>query len=188
MTKAKIYVMSGLSGAGKDTCASLLDATNIKFSSLGKRALEKIMDLPEGFLDDRFLRQQVAPDCQGRTYLQVLIDMSLHHQKFLGQDYFPRKIQSQILDCLGQGKDVVLTDVRHYSEMLMIADLNLMGYKVVPCWVLGGTAEPSDKYSLEIMQELCRRLNLTIPEYIDNRRRNMDFLEIRLAQIVAKYK
>lgn len=180
----RIYVFSGKSGAGKDTCAKLIPKSmNIKFSAPGKRALEAIMELPAGFLDDRVKRQQVAPWCQGRTYLQVLMDFSLHRDKVIGKDFFPRKVMSQIEDTILEGYDVCITDIRHYSEGYLIADMNQMGYEVVPCWVIGGEQLATDKDSFNILMDLCRRCDLTQPLFIDNRWKDMYALKSRLKEI-----
>lgn len=157
---------------------------NIKFSAPGKRALEQMMDLPEGFLDDRVKRQQVAPWCQGRTYLEVLMDFSLHRDKVIGKDLFPRQVMKDIEDVLLDGYDAVcITDMRHFSEGYILADLNQMGYDVVPCWVTGGEELSTDKESFAILMDLCRRCNMTQPLYIDNRWRNMESLKERLRLI-----
>ena len=59
--KPTIYVFAGYSGSGKDTAASVVDAVSTKFASPGKRALEFMLRIPHGALDDREYRQRIAP-------------------------------------------------------------------------------------------------------------------------------
>jgi hypothetical protein len=153
-----IYVFSGYSGAGKDTAAAAVpNSINIKFSAPAKRALEKIYTLPEGFLDDRELRQQIAPHSGMRTYLEVLIDFWKHRDQLVGADFFPQQVKEQALAVLGSGQDVTITDLRNWNESAVLQDLVGLGYTLRLYWVFGGRPLLSDALSLSLVQNLRDR-------------------------------
>lgn len=182
--KPKIYVFSGLSGAGKDTVARLMNLKVIKFAEPGKRALETILGVPEGFLDNRLARKAIAPDCQGRTYLQVLVDFWKYRDLVIGKDLFPQAVNRKILYNLGLGLDIGITDMRSREEMRILCDFNYMGYKVIPTWVIGGECLESDVNSRSLLAELCNGCGYSSPYFIDNseQKGEQDLLE-RLNQV-----
>lgn len=127
MYKPTVSIVFGYSGAGKDTIGEYIctkrDATIVKFAAPGKRALEFMLRIPEGSLDNRRFREQVAPHCQGRTYLQVLVDFCVHKASVIGEDLFTQQTMVVIKDVLTSGKDVVITDLRSYDEYKAIVNL-----------------------------------------------------------------
>lgn len=170
--KPTILAISGYSGAGKDTVAGLLGKDVIKFASPGKRALECILGVPVGFLDDRVSRGQIAPDCQGRTYLEVLIDFWEHRDLAIGSDLFPRRVKRLIEAHLSAGYDCAVTDMRSKEEMQVLAQLNQDGYKVTPLWITGGTELKSDQISYGLFLELTKECGLLEPIVVQNASQN----------------
>lgn len=156
MTKPSVYVFMGNSGAGKDTAASVLDSAKVvKFAAPGKRTIEFIYGLSFGYLDDRDLRLNIAPHSGNRTYLQVLIDFWKHRDIVLGPDLYGKQTQVEIVDCLLQGRDVVINDMRNYNELEIIIDVYKLGYEIRAAWVVGGEKLESDEYQAEIYEQLC---------------------------------
>lgn len=174
----KIYVISGYSGAGKDTVASILKEKHerssiLKFAAPGKRALEKIYSLPFGALDDREYRLRTAPHSNGRTFLEVLVDFWRHRDLLLGADFFPAQVEAEADYCLKGSIPwvVMFTDMRHSNEADVITSL-LTKYpdtELVPVWVYRGSAKmlESDRDSYQIMGDLAKRHNSPI-RFIDN--------------------
>ena len=159
--KPKIYVFSGFSGAGKDTAASVFIADNVKFANPGKRALEFIYHLPDGFMDDRIARQQIAPFSDGKTYLEVLIEFWKHRDLLVGDQLFGEQTKTEILGCLESGRDVTVTDMRNRNELAVLFDLCELGYEIVPVWIYGGTKLESDVYQDELYRRLCAFVGTT---------------------------
>lgn len=166
--KPTIVSISGYSGAGKDTVAGLLNRDVIKFASPGKRALECILGVPVGFLDDRVSRGRIAPDCQGRTYLEVLIDFWEHRDLVIGRDLFPRRVKRLLEAHLSAGYDCAVTDMRSKEEMQVLTQLNQDGYKVTPLWITGGTELKSDQISYGLFIELTKECGLLEPIIVQN--------------------
>lgn len=123
-----IHVVFGFSGAGKDVTGSYLNgqskSTIVKFAAPGKRALEGMLRIPVGSLDDRKFRMKTAPHCQGRTYLQVLIDFYKHKALVIGEDLFTQQTVQVIIDALEADRDVIITDLRSWDEYRAIAMLS----------------------------------------------------------------
>ena len=159
--KPKIYVFSGFSGAGKDSAASVLTAQTVKFANPGKKVLEFIYDLPDGFMDDRFARQQIAPFSDGKTYLEVLIEFWKHRNLLVGDTLFGEQTKAEILGCLELGQEVAVTDMRNHNELLVLFDLYELGYEIVPVWIYGGTKLESDVYQDELYRRLCAFVGTT---------------------------
>lgn len=130
MKTQTIHIVFGYSGSGKDTIGEYIctktDSVLVKFAAPGKRALEFMMRIPEGSLDDREFRMNIAPNCQGRTYLQVLIDFYKHKALVMGEDLFTQQTVQVILELLDQEEDVVITDLRSIDEYKAIVDLSSM--------------------------------------------------------------
>lgn len=120
MKRPTLYVVFGKSGAGKDTVGDWLTenkgTTGIKFAAPGKRALEFMMQIPEGSMDDRVFRSQVAPFMQGRTYLEVLVDFWKHRELVIGDELFTAQTYSKLLELSSNSKDVCITDARNLEE------------------------------------------------------------------------
>lgn len=166
--KPSIYVFSGYSGAGKDTAASVLvSATNIKFADPGKRALEFIYKLPEGFMDARIARQQLAPFSGGRSYLEVLVDFWRHRDLLVGSELFGEQTKAKILATLQNGKAVTVTDMRNYNELDVLTDLHELGYPITPIWIDGGKMLESDVYQSELFRKLCA-ITGSLGDFISN--------------------
>jgi hypothetical protein len=142
--KPTIYVIGGFSGAGKDTAASVIDAEVVKFASPGKRALEFIYGLEEGFLDDRSLRLEIAPFSGGKTYLEVLIDFWKHRDLLVGEDLFPRQVKATIQSVLDTGRNACITDMRSKAEMVTLTELATY-YPLYCIWIEGGKELESDR-------------------------------------------
>lgn len=154
--KPTIYVFSGYSGAGKDTAASVLEsAVSVKFASPGKRALEAIYRLPDGFMDDRIARQHIAPYSGGKTYLQVLIDFWRHRDLLVGSELFGQQTKEEMLYYLRKKLDICVTDMRNPNELEVVAELYNQGYPVQPVWIVGGQALESDVYQETLYRQLC---------------------------------
>jgi hypothetical protein len=172
MTKPIIYVFAGYSGAGKDTCAFLLPNTrNVKFNAPGKRALEQIYGLQRGYLDDRGLRQNIAPHSGGKTYLQVLIDFCEHKDLLVGPKLFPAQVAVTIKETLENGQDVAVTDMRCREELYALRDFMDYGYMLLPFWVKGGEKLASDKIQDDLMYTLLKHTEAKlsyIPEHQNN--------------------
>ena len=165
MTKP-IYIFSGWSGAGKDTCGECvthqLGLPVVKFADPGKRALEFMLKCPVGLMDDRVARLAIAPHCQGRSYLQVLIDFYHHKDAVIGRDLFTR----QTLDNVRLHPDgCIITDMRSEDEAEAIADLSRKGYDVSLIWIGGGEKLSSDTVSSPIFLRLAKATGV-IPRYI----------------------
>lgn len=188
MTKNPIiYVFGGFSGSGKDTAASAVDAVNIKFASPGKRALEYMLRAPEGLLDDRVKRLEIAPHCQGRTYLQVCMDFYHHRDLVIGQDLFGQQTREDILWQLEAGRDVAITDMRSENEVAILIGLMGKGYKVLPFWIEGGTELSTDHNQKALINKLRHAAGLRQPWTIDNTQRKEAFPTIvRLMAEMAK--
>lgn len=137
--KPRLYVVMGLSGAGKDTVATYLEAINVKWSAYAKRFYEQCYNLPEGFLDDREKRLQVVPG-ENFTYLDVL-KRGYEAWDIIDTKLTVRPTTKQILILLEDGHNVVLTDTRKYSEVEAIAHIGLSGYKVILIHVFGRSTE-----------------------------------------------
>lgn len=146
-----LFLVVGNSGSGKDTVADVLPAINVKFAAPGKRALEQIYGLTSGFLDDRALRQQVAPHSGGKTYLDVLIDLWEHRSKIIGPDLFPQQVAKKIGGYLENSLNVVVTDLRSKEELQVIYDA---GATIVVIQLNGGTPLKSDNYLPEALRAL----------------------------------
>lgn len=130
--KPTIHIVFGFSGAGKDTVGAIIQkaskSTLVKFAAPGKRALEGMLHIPVGSLDDRVFRQQVAPWCQGRTYLQVLIDFYKHKALVIGEDLFTQQTFQVIINTLDSNRDVIITDLRSWDEYRAIVELANLYY------------------------------------------------------------
>ena len=125
--KPSLIVVSGYSGAGKDTIGDWLVEHKgykvVKCAEPGKRALEFMLKCPVGTMDDRVARLKVAPFCQGRTYLQVLVDFWKHRNLLVGSELFTAQTREKLVSLQKLGQDVVITDVRNMDEAEMIRSL-----------------------------------------------------------------
>ena len=184
MTKPFIYIFLGYSDAGKDTAAEAVDAVSIKFASPGKRALEFMLHLNYGALDDKVFRQQIAPHCQGRTYLQVSIDFYHHRDLVIGADLFGEQTREVIQGTLDYGRNVALTDVRAVNELDIIRDFVEAGYPIIPVWIDGGVELSSDKHAWHLYQHL--RVISAIKGYRCNNSERPPYFKDHIAQIVAE--
>lgn len=161
-TKQKIYIFSGWSNAGKDTCADWLtfytSTKKVKFATPGKQALAYMLGVPPDLFEDRDQRLAVAPHCQGRTYLQVLIDFYHHRDLVIGADLFPAQSYKAMAKVLYRFQDLAITDMRNVEEVDVLVKLvNSYGAQVIPVWIYGGTCLSSDNASWQLIQELARR-------------------------------
>ncbi len=161
MTKTNIYVVMGYSGAGKDTIGDWLafseNAALVKFAAPGKRALEFMLKVEPGLLDDRVKRLEIAPHCQGRSYLQVLIDFWKHRSLLVGDELFTAQTKQNISNLLKLGQTVVVTDVRNLDEGKAIKELVHSGLATLTLiWVHRTSAKEleSDVHQLEICDSL----------------------------------
>lgn len=154
-----MYIVMGMSGAGKDTVGEWLlkepRSKLVKFAAPGKRVLEFMMRIPEGSLDNRAFRMSIAPNCQGRTYLQVLIDFYIHKEKVIGKDLFTNQTMEVILEHVASFRDIIITDLRSWDEceaILSIAeDVEL---NVIWVYRKGGKMLESDKLQWTAFTEL----------------------------------
>jgi hypothetical protein len=165
-----IYVISGFSGAGKDTCAGYINtfhnAQTIKFADPGKRALEFMLGCPVGLMDDRIARMDIAPHSGGLSYLQVLIKFWKHRDLVIGDQLFPQQTAEKII---AAKSDVCISDMRSQSEMWVLFDIyQTEGYNIVPIWVRGGTALESDGYSLDYVDKLAKMVGADLVEIHGN--------------------
>lgn len=170
----KIYVFSGYSGAGKDTCGnwvlSQVNSDSVKFSAPGKQALAYILDVDPGLFEDREARLKIAPHCQGRTYLQVLVDFYHHRDLVIGADLFTHKSRKKMTEALDADRDVVITDMRNHDEMSAVLETSKeCSAKVLPFWIHGGTALDSDAISWYLINELSKRAQSELRELYGNK-------------------
>ena len=159
--KPKIYVFSGFSNAGKDSAASVLTAQNVKFSSPGKRTLEFIYQLPNGFMDNRIARQMIAPHSGGKTYLEVLVNFWDHRNLLIGDTLYGEQTRAEILGWLELGQDVAITDMRNHNELYILADMCDLDYDVIPVWIEGGKSLKSDVLQEGLYRQLCAFVGTT---------------------------
>lgn len=115
----RIYVLSGVSGAGKDMLAKYLmefdnDVVLVQWSAIAKRTYERWYNIPKGSLDDREFRLRQIPGMD-KTYLQVLID-AYHAWNDIDPRLTIRPTLRVINRLLKDGKDVVITDTRKKEE------------------------------------------------------------------------
>lgn len=126
----RLYVVMGHSGSGKDTIGEYIytkdEAAIVKFAAPGKRALEFILKIPDGSLDDRVFRMKTAPHCQGRSYLQVLVDFWEHRDKVIGGDLFTAQTFELMNNILSVNCNIVTTDVRNFDEGLALERLAIL--------------------------------------------------------------
>lgn len=165
-----VYVISGFSGAGKDTCADYLNmfhgSQTIKFADPGKRALEFMLGCPVGLMDDRIARMDIAPHSGGLSYLQVLIKFWKHRDLVIGDKLFPEQTYAKIV---ASEKDVCISDMRSSSEMWILnrlywetdVDMQLI-------WVKGGIALESDQSSSKYLYDLAKSVGEDVTEIDGN--------------------
>ncbi len=115
----RIYTLSGVSGAGKDTLAKALmeldnDVVQVQWSGIFKRTFENWYGIPEFSLDDRVFRLTEVPGL-GKTYLQVMID-AYHKWNEIDPRLTIRPTIRRIVELLNEGKDIVITDTRKKEE------------------------------------------------------------------------
>lgn len=115
----RIYVLTGLSGAGKDTLANALkefdsDVVQVQWSALMKRTFENWYGIPAFSLDDREFRQTIVPGLS-KTYLQVMID-AYHKWNEIDPRLTIRPTIAGVKELLDLGKDIVITDTRKKEE------------------------------------------------------------------------
>lgn len=115
----RIYVLTGLSGAGKDTLAKELieydeDVVQVQWSGIAKRTYENWYGIPKGSLDDREFRLQNIPGFD-KSYLQVLIDAYTKWDE-IDPRLTVRPTLRYIHALLDQGHDIVITDTRKKEE------------------------------------------------------------------------
>lgn len=116
---SRIYTLSGVSGAGKDTLAKALmefdsDVVQVQWSGIFKRTFEAWYGIPTGSLDDRVFRLTEVPGL-GKTYLQVMID-AYHKWNEIDPRLTIRPTIRRIKSLLDEGKDIVITDTRKKEE------------------------------------------------------------------------
>jgi hypothetical protein len=161
-----IYVISGYSGAGKDTCADYLNmfhgTQTIKFADPGKRALEFMLGCPVGLMDDRIARMDIAPHCGGLSYLQVLIKFWKHRDLVIGDKLFPEQTYEKIV---AAESDVCITDMRSMAEMWILNRLyHVDNAKMQLIWVKGGSAMESDQNSYSYLNKLSKTIGQPVTE------------------------
>lgn len=162
MKAPTLFMVMGYSGAGKDTIGDLIKAEiasqTVKFAAPGKRALEFMLQVEEGLLDDREKRIEVAPNCQGRTYLEVLMDFYHHRKLVIGEDLFTSQTVDKLKGFSHDNVDVVVTDCRSTDEGLAIVNLVEHGYfNLVTLWVVreGAKMLSTDTLQHGIYEDLC---------------------------------
>jgi hypothetical protein len=184
-----IYIVMGNSGSGKDTVAALIQAQKptaeiVKFAAPGKRALEFMLRVPEGLLDDRVVRSKVAPNCQGRTYLEVLIDFWKHRELVIGVELFTSQTMELVQDILDAKKDVIITDCRNLDEGQAIYDLvETEGYQLVVLWVYRPDNIPmsSDVNQVDIFDTL---LEVSDDSYLIHNNGTIDKLADKVMEVL----
>ncbi len=128
MNQAAIYVIQGISGAGKDTCYQILEKyvpglLNIKWSSPMKRMMECAYSLSPGSLDGREIRHELVPGHpDGITYGELMVRCWQHFpaiDPMLGK----RGLIQSVQDNLSSGTSVAFTDTRNYEEVSEVTKL-----------------------------------------------------------------
>jgi hypothetical protein len=124
----KIIVVLGVSRAGKDTVASIIQnhipIKLIKFSATMKRMMEYAYCLPDGALEQDCYRNTVVPHLhqQGTTYLDLMVKSFTHMREIDPYIMFPRT-EYEINKALKDGFSVCLTDIRSPQEVDLILGL-----------------------------------------------------------------
>ena len=124
-------VLMGVSGAGKDTIFSALNActkmVNIKFAAPMKRMMEYVYSLPPCSLEERDLRTYRIPGHpDGITYGEMMVRC---------YKYFPaidpmmmvRKVWLEAADAV-KDSPVVFTDIRNHEEVKAVLELQVPIY------------------------------------------------------------
>lgn len=158
---AKLYVVFGLSGAGKDTVYELLrdelgseNCVNVKFSGLMKCTFEEWYGVPAGSFDDREFRERFVPG-RNVTYLDVMVK-AYHAWDEIDPALTVRPTERLIRQHLESGVNVVVTDCRKHTEA---ESLVAVGYEygVEVVYVYGRVGEMR-KSSDMLMEELRDRV------------------------------
>lgn len=148
MSKGTVFVVLGLSGAGKDIVYEVLrrerelpdrEVHNIKFSGLMKRTFEQWYDVPKGSFDDREFREQLVPGTD-MTYLDVMVK-AYHAWENIDPLLTVRPTIQQAQTLLENGHDVVITDCRKMGEAKAIVDIHQCGYNLRLIHVYGRVGE-----------------------------------------------
>lgn len=127
-------VLMGVSGAGKDTVFSALNAcaggkmVNIKFSAPMKRMMEYAYDLPPNALEDRDLRTYRIPrHPDDITYGDMMVRCYKHFPA-IDPYMMARKVKKQAEESLFIRKPVCFTDIRNHEEVDVVLGLNVPIY------------------------------------------------------------
>jgi hypothetical protein len=127
-----LFIVSGVSGSGKDTVYELLNeivpCRNIKFSSPCKRMVEDWLDLPnESLNDNNFKSQHVINPVNNKresfTYLDMLIEAyhcwdKMYPGGYLSVGKIKKTIEEDVWDL-----NLCFTDVRKDSEIELIQSI-----------------------------------------------------------------
>ena len=156
---AKVFVLMGYSGVGKDSlCAELQKlnktAKNIKWSQPMKEMFEFAYGLSPGYLNDPVLRLNEVPDMPGVSYLDIMIRAFEYFPK-IDPHMMTRKVFLDIEKALLSGFDVILTDTRNRAEEEVIKELS-KSYEVILVWITrpGIKAQLSDQLQADILWEI----------------------------------
>lgn len=163
MKEGKVYVITGISGSGKDTTFAILASyisplVNIKWSSPMKRMMEKAYGLAPLELESRDIRNQVITGHpEGITYLEMMVrcwKVFPQIDPMLGK----RQLLVDVYKMLDSGINVAFTDTRNPEEVDELVKLAEAGYQLHLLSVSGdyGTAKDSDIYVREANQRLYK--------------------------------
>jgi hypothetical protein len=98
----------------------------------------------------------------------VLIAFWEHRDKVIGKELFPQQMKEQILEVLGSGQDVTITDLRNKNEGQILKDLANLGYTLNLYWICGGSPLDSDAYARDILDGLAPHSSTGCVRYIEN--------------------
>lgn len=117
-----IICILGKSRAGKDTLASFLTGSKIKFAGIAKRTFEQWYGLNKGDLERSEVRNAQVPDLDGVTYLDIMV-RAYHAWRAIDPYLTIRPTIKQIQAELGADKPVIITDVRSPEELTSLLKL-----------------------------------------------------------------
>jgi hypothetical protein len=156
-----IYVVTGISGAGKDTVSDIIKAKFqyyntriIKFAQPVKSFLEHVYDLPEGYLNT--LGKYEPCPLPGMNWNDLLVKWWEFTPR-LDPYMWLRQTRAEVDKALKGGANIIFNDVRNLKEVEYLEALALnVPMCVIRVWRPGAIALPSDEHLQEVELRLSR--------------------------------